>query len=589
MISQASIQEVSERLDAVSVVSDYVRLEKRGSRYVGLCPFHQEKTPSFSVNQEHKLYYCFGCGKGGSIINFVMEMEKTTFPETIELLAKRFGVQLRYEKAQIEKEKDTRLEALNELYRRVAGSFHSILTEKSLGNAALHYLTERGIRRDIIDRFQLGFAPANRFWLYDFLLKKGYSPEFLAVSGLFSKQHPRLSLFSGRIIFPITDRQGQPVAFGGRILGDGEPKYINSGDSERYKKGLLLFGIDKAQPALRATKEAVLVEGYMDLIALHQSGVSNAVAPLGTAFTDEQAKLLRRWVERVYLYFDSDTAGQKATIKAIFTCRKNALASAIINTDKNFKDPAEILQKMGEKYLHEATKSYIFGFNYLMSYAQSLYSFNTAEGKYQSVAFLFPYVDILDSDIARETALDMIAKEFVLDPKAVRFDYRRFNSSSAAGLDTPRRKEDKTCDDKSLLIAVAINQGWYEQFRVLVSIQEVEDPVAKEIFVALEECFKYGETGLDAVLARISSQEVREQVLKRGSSKEFSINTEVFIIDGINKFKQRQLKRRKNEIMRELATTYKKKSSDYRSIDDLIMEKMHIDAELRSLSSQKDT
>lgn len=593
MVAQSSIQELIDKLDAVSVVSDYVRLEKRSDRYVGLCPFHQEKTPSFSVNQERKLYYCFGCRKGGGIINFVMEMEKTTFPETIELLARRFGVPINYGKSPIEKKKDNRVEELNELYRRVTGSFHTILTEKPIGAAALSYLTERGIRREIIDQFQLGFAPADRYWLYEFLLKKGYSPEFLALSGLFSRKYPQVSLFSGRIIFPIVDRHGQTVAFGGRILGNGEPKYINSGDSERYKKGLLLFGMDKAQAALRAAKEAVLVEGYMDLIALHQAGVSNAVAPLGTAFTDEQAKLLCRWVERVHLYFDSDSAGRNATVKAIFTCRKNALSSAVITADKNFKDPAEILQKMGEKYLHETTKSYILEFNYLMSYAQSLYSFNTAEGKYRSVAFLFPYLDILDSDIARGTALDMIAKEFALDLRAVQLDYRRFNNSSVvsdlSGIDNLRQKENKTCDDQSILIAVALNEEWYEQFRVAVSIHEVEDPVAKEIFVALEECFKYGENGLDALLARISSPSVREKVLKRGFSKEFSINTETFIIDGINKFKQRQLKRRNDEIMRELAAAYGRKSSDYRYIDDLITEKMHIDAELKRLSSPKNT
>ena len=587
MISQSSIQAVTDKLDAVAVVSSYVRLENRGGRYMGLCPFHQEKTPSFSVNQERKLYYCFGCGKGGSIVNFVMEMEKTTFPQTIELLARRFGVNINHDNSQTAKEKDNRFGELNEIYRMVSRTFHSILIEKIVGAAALQYLKERGIKRETVDQFQLGFAPEG-YWLYEFLLKKGYSPEFLALSGIFSKKHPRLSLFSGRIIFPIADRNGQVVAFGGRIVGKGEPKYINSGDSERYKKGELLFGMDKAQQALRTSKEAVLVEGYMDLIALHQAGVSNAVAPLGTAFTDQQAKLLHRWVERVYLYFDTDNAGKNATIKAIFTCRKNGLSSAVINTNEKFKDPAEILQKMGEEHLHKTTKSFIFEYNYLMLYARSLYSFNTTDGKSRSVAFLFPYLDILDSDIARDTAIDMIAKEFDLEPRSVRLDYNRFNNHHTYNFDTPQQQENKTCDDQSTLIAIALNDRWYERFRVLVSIQEIEDPAAKEIFVALEECFKYGESGLDAVLARISTEEVRKKILKRGSSKEFSINTEMFIMDGINRFRQRQLKRRNDEILREVAAMYSKKSSDNR-FDDLVTEKMHIDAELKSLSSQKNT
>jgi DNA primase len=578
-ITQSSIQELIDKIDAIAIVGDYVRLENRSGRYVGLCPFHHEKTPSFSVNPERKLYYCFGCGKGGTVISLVMEMEKSTFPEIVEQLAKRFGVELVYDHTGTEKKEDTRLAEILDLYRRVTGSFYALLTEKSAGIDALNYLLDRGISRDMINRFQLGFAPIDRYWLYKFLLNKGYSKEFLALSGLFSKNYPEISFFSNRIMFPIANRHGQIIAFGGRILGVGEPKYLNSSDSGWYKKGQTLFALDHALANIRSTKEAILAEGYMDVIALHQAGITNAVAPLGTSFTDDQARLLRRWAERVYVYFDSDSAGKNATVKALLTCRRNVLDSAAITPDKELKDPAEILQKFGGDHLTKSIKCYIIEFDYLISYAQLLYP----KDKARAVAFLFPYLDALDSDVSRDASFDKIADTFGVDRLAVRTDYRRFKGDTRI-VNNPRQ-QDRSDDDLSLLIAVAVNYDWYSQFRALVSIKDVDNPIAKEIFIALEECFKYDEAGLDALLARISSEKVRELIIKRGASKEFSINPELYITDGIKKLKQKQLVRRRDEIMRELNATQNETSSNGMYLENLVAEKMHIDAELYRLSN----
>ena len=360
-IAETTIRELNDRLDAVSVVNDYVRLEKKGGRDWGLCPFHNEKTGSFTVNPDMKWYHCFGCGKSGSVIDFVMEMDKLSFPEAVEQLAKRMGIEVVYEKtgrgaaeAGREKEQDQ----LFELYRRVAVSFHHFLLEKGEGAAAKRYIISRGINDEMIERFRLGYAPGNRSWLYRFLTEKGYSPEFLASSGLFSRNHPRSAFFWDRLMFPIADRQGRTVAFGGRVLSGDGPKYMNSGESGRYKKGETLFAIDLALPEIRKTREAYLAEGYMDVVALHQAGVTNAVAPLGTAFTDGQARLLKRWAERVYLIFDADEAGQNAAFKGIMTCRKNGLESfvVVLNPENSPeleagglapKDPADVLKNFG--------------------------------------------------------------------------------------------------------------------------------------------------------------------------------------------------------------------------------------------------
>ncbi|MDR1374127.1 MAG: DNA primase, partial [Treponema sp.] len=292
-IAESTIQELNDKLDAVTVVGEYVRLEKRGGRYWGLCPFHNEKTPSFTVDPDRKAYYCFGCGQGGGIINFVMEMDKLSFPEAVETLAKGLGIEVIHENIGTGEKnggKTLRLEELTELYRRVAVSFHHFLMQKEEGRGALKYVLSRGIEGELLERFRLGYAPQDRSWLFRFLKAKGYSEEFLGSSGLFSKNYPRQAFFANRLVFPIADRQGRTVAFGGRFLEEETappgrsqgPKYLNSAESELYKKRETLFAIDLALPEIRKTKEVYLAEGEMDGIALHQAGVSNAVAPLGT-------------------------------------------------------------------------------------------------------------------------------------------------------------------------------------------------------------------------------------------------------------------------------------------------------------------
>jgi DNA primase len=320
-ISESTIREVNERMDALAIVGDYVRLENRGGRFWGLCPFHQEKTASFTVDPDKKFYHCFGCGEGGSVVNFVMNIDKLSYPEAIELIARKSGVEIVYDAADGESIAEERKhgDALKDLYERVAKSYHYILTTKPLGGTARAYLAGRGVSEAMIERFNLGYAPPDRRWLFDFLTKKGYSEKFLAESGLFGKKNTSSSFFSNRLMFPIHNREGKTVAFGGRILADEGPKYLNSSESAIFKKRDNLFALDFALPEIRRTKEVFLVEGYMDVIAMHEAGMTNTVAPLGTAFTEDQAKLLHRYADRALLFFDTDDAGQKAIEKGIMT------------------------------------------------------------------------------------------------------------------------------------------------------------------------------------------------------------------------------------------------------------------------------
>jgi DNA primase len=310
-IPESVIQEILDKTNYLAVFQEKVRLTKKGNKWWGLCPFHSEKTPSFSVDTERGLFYCFGCQKGGSLIDFLMETDKLTFVEAVGELAEKAQVPIPADNFISDRAESERTQ-LYSLYDKLAKAFHWLLREHESGATALGILRNRGIPDKFIDDFRLGYSPADPSWLSRFLQSKGFSTEFLARTGLFSARNTGYPLFSDRIMFPIADQRGRVIAFGGRLIrGDG-PKYINSPDTPIFHKQENLFALDKALPAIKEQNSALICEGYMDALSFHAAGIANAVAPLGTAFTTKQAQLLRRRAERVSLCFDSDEAGKKA-------------------------------------------------------------------------------------------------------------------------------------------------------------------------------------------------------------------------------------------------------------------------------------
>jgi DNA primase len=628
LIAKSSIQEVMDRIDAIAVVEDYIRLEKRGGRYWGRCPFHaggQEKTPSFKVEPDQKLYYCFGCNKGGGIIDFVMEMDKISYPEAIKNLARKCGVELVYEKGgegdHDDGENDqSRKEQLYELYRRTAGTFSHFLREKPEGKPALDYLLSRSISPAMIDHFRLGYAPSDRDWLYRFLQGKGYSPDFLDTSGLFSANYRGMAFFAGRLMFPIGDRQGRIAAFGGRALpgavqSDGRepPKYINTREIDTYKKGQVLYALDLALPEIRRTKTVYIAEGYMDVIALHQAGITNAVAPCGTAFTDEQARFLGNWADSAVLVFDSDEAGQKAAVKSIITCRKNGLACSLVvpggmnegealkdpaapKDPAALKDPADILHKFGADTLNKSMKSVIMDFGYLVAKGKTRYDISLPQGKAQALEVLYPYFDALSSKTERDDCIGAVAEEMRIDRAAVFAEYERWqrtggNTPKKSNLEEVSRAELvlRMNDELFLLTVVSINTVLFPDFRAAVAIREIEDPAARELFVALEECFRNDENGLESLLSRITAPVLRNFIIERGMSPEFrgdeKRDPRKLMEDGIIRMRGKKLRRRLSEIDAELRQR-ERQTGMSTGDDELIAEKMYIDQEISKLEGK---
>lgn len=361
--SDEQIEEVRTANDIVDVISAYVSLKKKGGQYVGLCPFHNEKTPSFSVSQSKQMYYCFGCGAGGNVFTFLMQYENDSFLEAVESLADRAGIALPKQEmsARARQEADRRTRILEA--NKAAGKYFYAQLRMEQGQAAMEYFQERGLSRETMKKFGLGFANAASNDLYLYLRKEGYEDEILKDSGLVTIEERRggRDKFWNRAMFPIMDANSRVIGFGGRVIGEGEPKYLNSPETMIFDKSKNLYGMHLAKSSRRPY--LLLCEGYMDVIALHQAGFDNAVASLGTSFTQGHAALIRRYVKEVYCTFDSDNAGVKAALRAIPILKEAGITAKVINM-RPYKDPDELIKAEGaegyQRRIEQAQNSFLF-------------------------------------------------------------------------------------------------------------------------------------------------------------------------------------------------------------------------------------
>lgn len=596
-IAQSTINDVNQKADIVSVIGEYVHLENRGVNWFGCCPFHSEKTPSFSVNAEKNLYHCFGCKASGNVIGFVKEIENISFVEAIEKLAERFGIEVKYEDgAYVPNEADNKNKEYMSLYTRMAGTFHYFLTQNEIGKVPLEYLKKRGITEEIIERFNLGFAPADRFWLKKFLKSKNFSEQFLQESGLFSKNYKDISFFNDRIMFPICNKKGDVVAFGGRTLDSSNPaKYLNSGDLPWYQKGEILYGYNFAKQSIRQNKRVILCEGYMDCIAYHQCGIDYAVAVLGTALTPFHIKLFENLVDEVILSFDGDEAGQKATERAILMCRKQNLVTKVVHLQGG-KDPAEIMINLGKEHLTTEVEQSIFDFDHLLYSLTQKYLVDTPEGKANIALKLFDYVDALQSEIQRESTLNLIAQKLGLSIESIHKDFfnreevlnkvasysvlKRPNSFNESQSNENVNFESIKLDaEVRTLLAVITDINMFELMNDELSENDFENPIARSIFSTLKECYKEGTVSFDALLSHCKNTKISEMITASVVSGEYSQNTEQAVSDSIKTMKKKCLIKKRLRLQKQIQdlmkTTY-----DGEELLVLLEEKIGIDKQL---------
>src|SRR3984885_4877100 len=483
-----------QQADIFRVVGEYVRLKKTGQNFPGLCPFHPEKTPSFAVHPVRQIYHCFGCGAGGDVFKFVQEMDKCPFPEAIRIVAEKCGIPVPRprERSPQEYRENQQRSALVEMHRKAAVFFAQQLHGGHESKIATGYLEDRGLNREAINHFGLGWAPSSGDALLQHLKSK-YQDKVLEGSGLFSRDTSGrfYDRFRRRIMFPIANDAGKVIAFGARAMGDDMPKYLNSPETPIYTKSSVLYHLDRAKEALRQSDFAVLVEGYMDAIAVARAGVGNVVASCGTSLAEPQSKLLARFTRRIVVNYDPDTAGQAATERSLVLLLEKEFDVRVLALPSGADPDKFIKQEGGEAYKKLLTQAPPY-LDYLIGRAR-LMDRTTAAGKVAALNFLMPYVQRLPNRLLRSEWATRIASELRVDEPVLREELRRAANE--------RRSEVKP---KVELLAPVVKPAERQLIRMLLEAQGFREKLAQEITSSGLPRGPEGEKILDLLISKVS-------------------------------------------------------------------------------------
>ncbi len=519
--SEDLIEEIRNRNDIVDVISSYVKLQKKGSNHMGLCPFHNEKSPSFSVSQQRQMYHCFGCGAGGNVITFIMEYENYSFLEAIKLLADRAGIAL----PEVEYSKEDRDRAnlkmtILEMNKLAANYFYKQLKSEA-GSIGYTYFKERQLSDETMRNFGLGFSSKYSNDLSQYLKSKGYSDDVIRKSGLVNvdERNGMYDKFWNRVMFPIMDINKRVIGFGGRVMGDGTPKYLNSPETPVFDKSRNLYGIHQARVSRK--NYFILCEGYMDVIALHQAGFTNAVASLGTAFTHGQAMLIKRYVEKVYLTYDSDAAGTAAALKAIPILREVGISAKIIRMEP-YKDPDEFIQNLGAEGFEERISGARNGFMYGLEVLERDYDMNSPEGKTsfynQAARRLLGFEEKLE----RDNYIEAVAKAYKMDLEGLKklVATEAMKSGGITTLNKPRvlnqKKKEKedgaNVSQKVLVTMLASNEDVYKKINKYIQPSDFTKPIYQEVAKLLYEQYESGEVNPARIISCFTGEEEHREV-----------------------------------------------------------------------------
>ena len=464
----AFVERVRADSDIVAVVSSYVALKKKGNRYWGCCPFHHENTPSFSVVPEQGFFYCFGCHVGGNVFKFLSLIENIPYFEAIKLQAEKLNIPLpQRERSAAEIARDKKTEELRRVHEMAQTFFHNCLTKTHYGEAAKAYLAGRGIGESVIEAFGIGYAPPAWDKLAVAFERRGVPAVLLEESGLAAKRQKgagHYDRFRNRVIIPIRDARGRVVAFGGRILGDGEPKYLNSPETLIFNKRRLLFGLDRAHRAIARAGFAIVVEGYMDAISVAAAGIENVVASLGTAFAAEQAKLLLRYAPEMRFCYDSDAAGQEATLRALAVARAAGATVKVLRVPDG-KDPDEYIRKHGEVAFRKLVEAALPFIEYRMVRVLETADKESLQGRLDTLAALLPVLAEVKSPAELDGYIVRTARELTLDEGLIRAELGRVAGSSAppaAARETTRRAFKKADDILQRAGRIVLRTAWHD-------------------------------------------------------------------------------------------------------------------------------
>lgn len=519
--SEDLIEEIRMKNDIVDVISGYVKLQRKGSSYFGLCPFHNEKSPSFSVSPSKQMYYCFGCGAGGNVFTFLMEYENFTFVEALRVLAERAGVEL----PQLEYSKEAKAQAdlkatLLEV-NKLAAKYYYYQLRREGGVTAMAYLKGRELSDETINQFGLGYSDKFSDDLYRYLKSKNYSDEILRESGLFNVDERRgmYDKFWNRVIFPIMDVNNRVIGFGGRVMGDAKPKYLNSPETKIFDKSRNLYGLNLAR--ISRKKNLIICEGYMDVIAMHQAGFNNAVASLGTALTSQQASLLKRYTDEVLIIYDSDEAGTKAALRAIPMLKTAGLSTKVINL-KPYKDPDEFIKNLGKEAFQERLEHGMNSFLFELKALEGNYDMEDPQGKTDFYKETARKLLRFEDELERGNYIQAVAATYGISTEDLRKMVNRLALRGAgipepvkpkSGLNRTREKQDGFEMSQRLMLTWMISYPeLFGEIAKYISPEDFTKPLYHTVAKMLFEQYETGQLNPARLLNYFTDNEEQKEV-----------------------------------------------------------------------------
>ncbi len=533
--SEDVIEEVRMKNDIVDVISGYVRLQKKGSSYFGLCPFHNEKSPSFSVSRQKQMYYCFGCGVGGNVFTFLMEYENFSFTEAVEFLAQRSGVEL--PKAEYSKEAKERagLKAKLLEINKAAARYFYVQLKSEQGKVGYTYFRERMLSDETIRAFGLGYSNKYSDDLYRYLRAKGYPEDMIRQAGLISvdEKHGVYDKFWNRVMFPIMDANSRVIGFGGRVMGDGKPKYLNSPETPIFDKSRNLYGLNRARSSRKPY--FLLCEGYMDVIAMHQAGFTEAVASLGTSLTTGHASLIRRYVQEVYLTYDSDGAGTKAALRAIPILREAGISAKVIRMDP-YKDPDEFIKNLGAEEFEQRIAGARNGFMFSLDILTRDYQMDSPEGKTAFFQEAARRLTGFGDELERNNYIEAVAREYRISEEslkklvsrmAVREGMARPVERPRTSQGTPRKKEDGNLTAQKVLLTWMIDDPkLFGTISRHIRPEDFTQPQYRTVAELLYEQYQAGQLNPAKIINHFTEEEEHREAAALFNTRIRSLSTE---------------------------------------------------------------
>lgn len=515
------VEEIRSKNDIVDVISSYVRLQKKGSSYFGLCPFHNEKSPSFSVSRQKQMYYCFGCGAGGNVFTFLMEYENYSFVEALKYLADRAGVELPEPEYSGEAKKRADTKAILLEINKAAAQYFYVQLLRPQGGHALTYLKDRKLSDDTIKAFGLGYSNKYSDDLYKYLKSKGYKDDMISQAGLISidEKYGVHDKFWNRVMFPIMDVNSRVIGFGGRVMGDAKPKYLNSPETIIFDKSRNLYGLNRARKSRKPY--FLLCEGYMDVISLHQAGFTNAVASLGTALTPGHAALIKRYVNEVYLTYDSDEAGTKAALRAGPILREVGITAKIIRMEP-YKDPDEFIKNLGAEAFEERIQKARNGFMFSLEILERDYDMTSPEGRTDFMKEAARKLTEFDEEIERNNYIDAVAGAYRVGREDLRKLVGRMavQTGLAKPVERPRStrsqnldKEDGTRKSQKILLTwMASDENVFAQIQKYIHPEDFQEGIYQTVAELLYAQHEQGKLNPAQIMNHFTDEEEHREV-----------------------------------------------------------------------------